>query len=95
MDFYYFLRTGNYNRSNGNINERVTNGNWWSTTAGSATNGHNLNTNPTNVNPQNNNYRGNGFAVRCVVLPAPLTCPHILYICFRRRTSLTSMLSKS
>jgi hypothetical protein len=61
-----FLRTGNYNRSYGYLNERTTNGNWWSGTAGSATNGRNLNTWTGNVNAQNNNFRGNGFALRCV-----------------------------
>ncbi len=62
-----FLRTGVYVRSNGLIFGRVTDGYWWSTTAGSATNGHYLDTYPTGVGPQDNNYRGHGFAVRCVV----------------------------
>ena len=60
-----FLRTGNYNRSYGDLASRTTNGNWWSDTAGSATNGRNLDTNTGNVNAQNNNWRGNGFALRC------------------------------
>lgn len=63
----HFMRTGNYNY-NGNINNRTRNGNWWSTTSNSATNGRNLNTNPGNVNPQNNSYRGNGRAIRCTIL---------------------------
>jgi len=62
-----FLRTGYYNRSDGNVNVRVTRGFWWSTTAGSNAYGLNLATNPTVVDPQNNYYRGYGFAVRCVV----------------------------
>ena len=62
-----FLRTGYYVRSNGDIYVRVAGGNWWSTTAGSATYGHSLGTLPTAVYPQNNHYRGYGFAVRCVV----------------------------
>ena len=66
-DGFNFLRTGIYDRSSGYIVGRVTNGFWWSTTAGSATDGHYLSMSPTHVNPQNNNYRGHGFAVRCVV----------------------------
>ena len=62
-----FLRAGSYGRSSGYIYVRVTNGYWWSTTAGSATYGHNLGTSPTNVSPRNTNSRGYGFAVRCVV----------------------------
>ncbi len=62
-----FLRTGYYVRSNGYILGRVTYGDWWSTTAGSATYGHGLDTSPTVVFPQYNHYRGFGFAVRCVV----------------------------
>ena len=64
---FNFLRTGYYYRSYGGVNERVANGFWWSTTAGSATDGHYLSTSPTHVSPQHNGYRGYGFAVRCVV----------------------------
>jgi len=64
---FNFLRTGHYGRSYGDIGVRVTNGDWWSTTAGSATYGHGLDTSPTVVFPQYNGYRGNGFAVRYVV----------------------------
>ncbi len=64
--FSGFLRTGNYNYSDGKVYNRTTNGNWWSATRSSATAANNLNTNTTNVNPQNSNNRGNGFAVRCV-----------------------------
>ena len=67
LDVENFLRTGYYVRSYGSIYERVTNGFWWSTTAGSATYGHYLDTYPTYVTPQGSYYRGNGFAVRCVV----------------------------
>ncbi len=63
----WVLRTGYYLRSNGIIDVRVTGGDWWSTTAGSAPYGHGLGTYPTSVNPQGNGYRGVGFAVRCVV----------------------------
>ncbi len=61
------LRTGFYDRSYGYINVRATHGNWWSATAGAATDGHYLVTNPTYVSPQDNYYRGHGFAVRCMV----------------------------
>ena len=61
------MRTGYYDRSSGYIVGRVTNGYWWSTTAGSATVGYYLGTSPTYVRPQDNYYRGYGFAVRCVV----------------------------
>ena len=67
MVSFNFLRTGLYGPSYGFINVRVAAGYWWSTTTGSATNGHSLGTNPTIVDPQNSNYRGYGFAVRCVV----------------------------
>ena len=61
-----FLRTGNYNRSYGYLNERTTNGNWWSGTAGSATYGRYLSTWTGNVYAQNNSFRGYGFALRGV-----------------------------
>ena len=61
-----FLRTGNYNRSYGYLNDRTTNGNWWSGTAGSATNGRYLGTWTGNVVAQRNTFRGAGFALRCV-----------------------------
>ncbi len=67
LDVENFLRTGYYVRSDGYIFGRVTYGYWWSTTAGSATNGRYLGTDPTGVDPQCNYYRGRGFAVRCVV----------------------------
>ena len=67
MVSFNFLRTGHFSRSYGYIYDRVTDGGWWSTTAGSATFGHYLRTYPTNVDPQGNYYRGYGFAVRCVV----------------------------
>ena len=62
-----FLRTGYYGRSNGYIYTRITNGGWWSFTAGSTTHGHNVGTHPTNVDLQDSSYRGFGIAVRCVV----------------------------
>lgn len=62
-----FLRTGLYDRSNGYIFIRVTDGFWWSTTAGSDVYGRALGTGPAHVPPQYNDYRGIGIAVRCVV----------------------------
>ncbi len=63
----WVLRTGYYERSGGYIYVRVTDGGWWSTTAGPATRGHYLGTRPTYVRPQTIDSRGYGFAVRCVV----------------------------
>ena len=61
-----FLRSGNYNWNSGGLNNRGSNGNYWSAGSNSATNSYNLNFNSTNLNPRNNNNQGNGFAVRCV-----------------------------
>ena len=61
-----FLRTGHYTRSSGRLAARTTHGNWWSGTAGSATNGRDLDTYTGIVYAQNNNFRGFGFALRCV-----------------------------
>ncbi|MBQ3294629.1 hypothetical protein IJG98_02795 [Candidatus Saccharibacteria bacterium] len=58
--------SGNYNWVNGNLNNRGTNGNYWSSTPYAVTNSHNLNFNSTNVNPQNGNNKTNGLTVRCV-----------------------------
>ncbi|MBQ6320710.1 hypothetical protein IJI17_00580 [Candidatus Saccharibacteria bacterium] len=61
--------TGNYNWTNGALNNRGSNGNFWSSTANSTTNARNLNFNASNINPQNNNNKVNGLTVRCVVAP--------------------------
>ncbi len=61
-----FIRSGNYNWTNGALNNRTGAGNFWSSYASSVTNSRNLNFNSTNLNPQNNNNKGNGRAVRCV-----------------------------
>ena len=61
-------RPGNYNWSNGALNNRGTNGNFWSSVGYSSTNAHNLNFNSSNFNPQNGNNKGNGFSVRCVAV---------------------------
>ena len=61
-----FPRSGNYNYNSGGLNNRGSNGYFWSSRSNSATNSYNLNFNASNLNPQNNNNKGNGFAVRCV-----------------------------
>ena len=61
-----FLRTGYYLRSYGYLGARTTPGDWWSSTAGSATYGRYLNTWTGGVNAQVNGFRGYGFALRCV-----------------------------
>ena len=60
----FFACSGNGNGSS--WNNRGSNGNYWSSSLNSATNGRNLNFNSGGVNPQNNNNRFNGFAVRAV-----------------------------
>lgn len=47
-------------------NNRGSNGNYWSSSLNSQTNGRNLNFNSGGVNPQNNNNRFNGFVGRAV-----------------------------
>lgn len=54
------------NRNETALNNRGTNGNYWSASLNSQTNGYNLNFNSTGVNPANNNNRFNGFSVRAV-----------------------------
>ena len=60
----FFPASGNYNGTS--LNNRGTNGNYWSASFNSATNAYNLNFNSSNVNPQNNNNRRNGRSVRPV-----------------------------
>ncbi|MDO5481104.1 MAG: hypothetical protein Q4F60_02035 [Candidatus Saccharibacteria bacterium] len=61
-----FVRSGNYNWTSGSLNNRGSNGNYWSRESNSPTNAYNLNFNSTNFNPQNTNNKINGFTVRCV-----------------------------
>ena len=63
-DRKFFPCSGNGNGQS--WNNRGSNGNYWSSSLNSATNGRNLNFNSGGVNPQNNNNRFNGFAVRPV-----------------------------
>ena len=63
---WFIPATGNRNWSNGTLNNVGSNGNYWSATPSSTTNGRNLNFNATGVNPNNNNNRANGFAARCL-----------------------------
>ena len=60
----FFVRSGNVN--GGSLNNRASNGNYWSSQANSSTNAYNLNFNSSNINSANNNNRNNGFSVRCV-----------------------------
>lgn len=60
----FFPCSGNGNGAS--WNNRGANGNYWSSSLYSATNGRNLNFNSGGVNPQNNNNRFNGFAARPV-----------------------------
>jgi hypothetical protein len=56
---------GNRNRIDAALNNRGSNGNYWSSSP-SGTNASNLNFNSGGVNPANTNNRANGFSVRCV-----------------------------
>lgn len=60
----FFPAAGYYDGTT--LNNRGSNGNYWSSSFNSATNAYNLNFNSTDVNPQNNNNRRNGFSVRAV-----------------------------
>jgi hypothetical protein len=64
IDVRIFPASGNRNGTG--LNNRGTNGNYWSASLNSQTNGYNLNFNSTAVNPANNNNRFNGFSVRAV-----------------------------
>lgn len=61
---FFFPAAGNWNGTS--LNNRGTNGNYWSSTFNNASNAYNLNFNSGNVNPQNNNNRWNGLTVRAV-----------------------------
>jgi hypothetical protein len=64
FDLCFFPASGNRNGTG--LNNRGSNGNYWSSSLNSQTNGYNLNFNSTGVNPANNNNRFNGFSVRAV-----------------------------
>ena len=64
IDLCFFPASGNRNGTS--LNNRGTNGNYWSVSLNSQTNGYNLNFNASGVNPANNNNRFNGFPVRAV-----------------------------
>lgn len=75
----YFLQTalpGGYRNTDGSFNNVGDNGNWWSATENSATNGWNRNLNYTEARVnRNTNNKANGFSVRCVKdwkKPAPV-----------------------
>ena len=59
---------GNRNRTDANVNNVSSNGNYWSSevVGGASQNAYNLNFNAgTDLNRANNNNRANGFGVRC------------------------------
>jgi hypothetical protein len=56
---------GNRNNSDGSLNNRGSNGNYWSGTPNNS-NAYDLNFNASNMNPADNNNRANGFSVRCI-----------------------------
>ena len=60
----FFPASGNRNGTG--LNNHGSNGNYWSSSLNSQTNGYNLNFNSGGVNPANNNNRFNGFSVRAV-----------------------------
>ena len=60
----FFPASGNRNGTG--LNNRGSNGNYWSASLNSSANGYNLNFNSGGVNPANNNNRFNGFSVRAV-----------------------------
>ena len=60
----FFPASGN--RDGSALNNRGSNGNYWSSSFNNATNAYNLNFNSGNVNPVNNNNRRNGLTIRPV-----------------------------
>ena len=64
IDLCFFPASGNSNGTS--LNNRGTNGNYWSVSLSSQTNGYRLYFNESGVNPANNNNRFNGFPVRAV-----------------------------
>ena len=64
FDVCFFPASGNRNGTG--LNNRGSNGNYWSASLNSSVNGYNLNFNSGGVNPANNNNRFNGFSVRAV-----------------------------
>ena len=64
IDLCFFPASGNRNGTG--LNNRGSNGNYWSASLNSSANGYNLNFNSGGVNPANNNNRFNGFSVRAV-----------------------------
>ena len=65
MVTFCVVAAGNLNNSDGSLNNRGSNGNYWSSTQNDATNGWNLNFNSSNSNMNNNN-KANGFSIRCL-----------------------------
>ena len=85
-DRKFFPCSGNGNGQS--WNNRGSNGNYWSSSLNSATNGRNLNFNSGGVNPQNNNNRFNGFAVRPVQHSSAIILYPMNYDSDTRKTSI-------
>ena len=60
----FFPAAGNYDGTT--LNNRGTNGNYWSSSYNSATDAYNLGFSSSTVNPQGNGSRRDGFSVRAV-----------------------------
>jgi len=56
---------GYLDNSDGSLNNRGSNGNYWSSTQNNSTNGYNLNINDNDSNVNNNN-KAYGFSGRCL-----------------------------
>ncbi|MFR9606825.1 MAG: hypothetical protein SNG97_06580 [Rikenellaceae bacterium] len=67
MPVYAHSASGNRNYTSGAMNNVGTNGNYWSASPSSETNGYNMNFNSSSVNPANTNNRSNGRQVRPVL----------------------------
>ena len=64
--FWPFVYSGNVNGAS--VNNRNSNGNYWSASGNNSNNAYNLNFNSSNVNPgTNNNNKYNGRMVRCLL----------------------------
>ena len=62
---FKLVAAGNLNNSDGSLNNRGSNGNYWSSTQNDNSIGRNLNFNSSNCNMNNNN-KANGRTLRCL-----------------------------
>ena len=61
-----FLRSGLYHYSNGALNDRNSNGRYWSLHGNSGTHVYGLGFGSTYIDPQYGGYRGRGLSLRCL-----------------------------